>query len=160
MLSAHGISITLAPGWSGKVFSRAQGVATLHAGDFQLPLEDGEFGARSTARMPAVSTFIALTEYEPGSGLEAGHGLFATRGIHLPLDPTRFSSTGLAHPRHGQLGMQHFFTDSGRPFCLYVVLAGPRAGRRRQLLALDRVLRSLRITRDARPAAVPEFRSS
>ena len=45
----------------------------------------------------------------------------------------------------------HFFTASGRPFCMYAVIAGPRHGRRHQLLALDRVLRSLRI--DPRSAA-------
>ncbi len=145
MLAAHGIRIGLAPGWSGRVFSRSEGVATLHAGDFQLKLKDGEFGDGSTAQMPAVATFIALTEYEAGGGLEPGRGLFASRGIRLPLDPTSFSGAGLAHPRPGQLGMQHFFTESRRPFCLYVVLAGPRTGRRRQLLVLDRVLRSLRI---------------
>jgi hypothetical protein len=57
----------------------------------------------------------------------------------------RFAVTGLAHPRPGQTGMQHFFTAERRPFCLYVVLAGPRSGRRRQLAAVDHVLRSLHI---------------
>jgi hypothetical protein len=44
------------------------------------------------------------------------------------------------------VGTQHFFTAAGRPFCMYAVIAGPRSARRPQLLALDRVLRSLRIT--------------
>jgi hypothetical protein len=73
-------------------------------------------------------------------------GLFAARGIALPLDPAEFSPRGLAHPREGQAGMQHFFTSAGRPFCLYVVVAGSRIHRRRQLLTLDHVLRSLRIS--------------
>ncbi len=145
ILDAHGIRVSLPTGWSGRVFSRANGVATLHAGDFQLKLNDGEFGDGSTRQMPAAASFIALTEYEPGGRLQPGRGLFAPRGVRLPLDPTSFSSAGLAHPRHGQLGMQHFLTDSHRPFCLYVVLAGPRSGRSRQLVILDRILRSLRI---------------
>jgi hypothetical protein len=96
--------------------------------------------------MPHGSSFLALTEYRPGAGLEPGRGLFASRRIPRSLDPTAFSHTGLAHPRTGQAGMQEFFTAAGRPFCLYVVVSGPRAERRRQLAALSAVLRSLRVT--------------
>ena len=52
---AHGIRIELPAGWSGRVFRAAGGLATLHAGDFQLPLDDGEFGDRSTGAMPGVA---------------------------------------------------------------------------------------------------------
>ena len=127
------------------MFAAPGGVATLHAGNFQLPLDDGEFGDASTAAMPEVAAFLALTEYSAGRRAEAGGGLFAPRRIPLPLDPTSFAERRLAHPRPGQVGTQHFFTAAGRPFCMYVVLAGPRSARRGQLLALDRVLRSLRI---------------
>jgi hypothetical protein len=145
-LEAHGLKIELPAGWSGRVFRRSSHIATLHAADFQLPMEDGEFGDRATSTMPAPASFLALTEYEPGSGLEPGVGLFGARGLHLPLDPASFSSRGLAHPRPGQAGMQHFFTSSGRPFCLYVVVSGQRVHRRRQLLTLDHVLRTLHIS--------------
>jgi hypothetical protein len=144
-LAAHGISIELARGWSGRVFRRAGAGATLHAADFHLALGDGEFGDASTASMPAGASFIALTEYLPGAGLEPGKGLFAARRIPSRLDPSAFSSRGLAHPRPGQVGMQRFFAASGRPFCLYVVLAGSRAGRRRQLARVDHVLGTLRL---------------
>ena len=145
ILEAHGMRIELPRGWSGRVFRGSPHTATLHAGDFQLPLHDGEFGDRSTAQMPAVASFVALTEYRPGSGLQPGAGLFAPAGIRLPLDPAGFGTHRLAHPHPGQAGMQHFFTRSGRPFCLYVVIAGPRTVRRRQLLVLDHVLGTLRI---------------
>jgi hypothetical protein len=145
-LDAHGIRIELPRGWSGRVFSRSPHTATLHAGDFQLPLDDGEFGDATTAEMPGVATFVALTEYRPGSGLKPGTGLFAPDRIRLPLDPARFAANRLAHPRPGQVGAQQFFTKRGRPFCLYVVLAGPRTVRRRQLLGADQVLRTLRIS--------------
>jgi hypothetical protein len=146
ILEAHGMRIELPRGWSGRLFRRSPHTATLHAGDFQLPLQDGEFGDRSTSRMPAVGSFLALTEYRAGSGLEPGVGLFSPTRIRLPLEPSAFGASRLAHPKPGQVGMQHFFTSAGRPFCLYVVLAGPRTVRRRQLLVLDHVLRSLRIT--------------
>ena len=144
-LEAHGLRIELPRGWSGRVFKRPAGGATLHAGDFQLPLHDGEFGDESTGLMPAGSSFLALTEYRPGAGLEPGKGLFASRRIPTSLDPTSFSARGLAHPRPGQAGAQHFFTVAGRPFCLYVVISGALGERRPQLAALGVVLRSLRI---------------
>ena len=146
ILEAHGIRIELPPGWSGRVFSRSPHTATLHAGNFQLPLDDGEFGDRTTSEMPDVATFLALTEYRPGSGLKPGVGLFAPDRIRLPLDPSRFGANRLQHPHPGQVGAQQFFTQAGRPFCLYTVLAGPRTVRRRQLLGADHVLRTLRIS--------------
>jgi hypothetical protein len=147
MLQAHGLQIELPPGWSGRIFSRGAALATLHAGDFRLTLDDGQFGDASTGEMPAAASFIALTEYGAGSGLTPGHGLFAPRRIPRPLDPTGFAATRLAHPRPGQAGMQHFFTQSERPMCLYVVLAGGRPVRRRQLAVLDHLLSSLQIAR-------------
>src|SRR4029079_3866490 len=127
------------------VFAAAGGVATLHAGSFQLALDDGEFGDASTGSMPAGGGVLAVTEYTAGDGLNPGEGLFAPRKIPLPLDPTSFGERRLAHRRPGQVGTQHFFTTAGRPFCMYAVVAGPRTARRGQLLALDRMLRSLRV---------------
>jgi len=145
-LEAHGLRIELPRGWSGRVFKRPEGGATLHVGDFELPLDDGEFGDQSTSVMPPGATFLALTEYRPGAGLEPGKGLFSSHRVPTALDPTSFSPRGMAHPRPGQVGRQEFFTTAGRPFCLYVVVSGARAERRRQLAALAVVLRSLRIS--------------
>jgi len=145
-LTAHGLRIELPRGWSGRVFKRPAGGATLHAGDFDLPVDDGEFGDQSTALMPPGATFVALTEYRPGAGLEPGKGLFGSRRVPTVLDPTGFSARGMAHPRPGQVGRQEFFTTAGRPFCLYVVISGARTERRRQLATLGLVLRSLRIS--------------
>ncbi len=145
-LEAHGIAVELPSAWSGRIFRRAGGNATLHAASFPLALRDGEFGDASTARLAAGASFLALAEYLPGAGLAAGRGLFAPAWIELPLDPTRFSTRGLAHPRRGQLGHQQFFTAAGRPFCVYLVVAGDRSHRRRQLPLLDGILRTLRIS--------------
>jgi hypothetical protein len=49
----------------------------------------------------------------------------------------------------GQAGWQQCFTTSGRPFGLYLVIAGERAERRHQLPLLDAVLRSLRVAERA-----------
>ncbi len=144
-LAAHGLRVELPARWTGRIFRRAGNTATLHAGDFHLALDDGEFGDASTAKMPAGASFLVVTEYAPGAGLEPGQGLFAPRRIQLPLEPRSFAGTRLAHPRRGQAGTQQFFTSAGRPFCLYLVLAGTTIDRRRQLPVLDRVLRTLRI---------------
>lgn len=156
-LSAHGIEITLPPRWSGRLFARAQGNATLHAGDFRLAPGDGEFGDASTARMPRGSAFVALVEYLPGAGLEPGRGLYAAKRIRLPLDPTAFAPRNLAHIRPGQEGTQEFFTAAGRPMCLYVVIAaaGDRLVRRRQLAVLDRMLGSLRVVPPGSTTSLP-----
>ncbi len=145
ILAAHGLTIELPNHWSGRVFARADDVATLHAGSFPVALADGEFGDRSTGLMPPEGSFVALTEYRPGRGLEPGQGLFTAPRIPRRLDPAAFSHNRLAHPRPGQTGTQHFFTAARRPFCLYVVLAGGRHIRRRQLAVLDHVLGTLRI---------------
>lgn len=150
-LEAHGLRLELPRGWSGRLFRRTGTVATLHAANFALPMSDGEFGDGSTAAMPTGGVFLALTEYATGTGLEPGRGLFAAKRVPLPLDLTRFGRDRLAHPRSGQVGVQHFFTSAGRPLCLYVVLCGDRAGRRRQLAAANHVLASLRVS--APPAA-------
>lgn len=146
ILEAHGVRVELPRGWSGRVFAREAAVATLHVGSFQIALDDGEFGDRSTGLMPAHGSFLALTEYRPGGGLEPGEGLFAHGRIPRRLDPTRFASTSLAHPRPGQVGMQHFFTSARRPFCLYVVIAGGRTTRRDQLAVIDHVLGTVQIS--------------
>ncbi len=88
---------------------------------------------------------MAVTEYLPGAGLKPGHGLFKAHRAPLPLEPSSFTVRGLAHPRAGQVGAQHFFTVAGRALCLYVVLSGDRSGRRRQLAAADHVLRTLAV---------------
>ena len=138
--------IELPRSWSGRLFRRTGTVATLHAANFALPLRDGEFGDGSTAAMPPGGVFLAVTEYAIGAGLEPGRGLFASQRIALPLDPTQLGRDRLAHPRPGQVGMQHFFTSAGRPLCLYLVLCGERAGRRRQLAAAGHVLGTLRVS--------------
>jgi hypothetical protein len=145
ILDAHGVRIELPRGWSGRLFERA-GAVGLHAGDYQLPLEDSStFGDASTGRLPAGGAFVALVEYLPGNGLAPGRGLFAPRRPSLPLDPTAFSEHRLAHSRIGQIGCQQFFTLAGRPFCAYIVLAPGGGNRRRQLATVTAVLRTLRI---------------
>jgi hypothetical protein len=146
ILEAHGVRVELPRGWSGRVFQGSRQTANLHLANFALPLhETASFGDHTTSTMPAGGIFGAITEYLPGPGLSPGTGLFSSSRLPLPLEPTSFSRDRLARPRPGQVGMQHFFTAAGRPFCVYLVLAGARAGRRRQLSGLGHVLATVRI---------------
>jgi hypothetical protein len=145
-VAAHGISVDLPDGWEGRIFRRGKGDPTLHAATFALPFEDGEFGTRATARMPAGATFLTITEYRPGQGLAPGKGLFAARAMPLPIPRSRFKPNHLLVARRGQRGFQHFFTEGGRPFCLYAVILEPQLGAARaDLDGVNRVLGSLSI---------------
>ena len=145
-VAAHGIAVDLPDGWEGRIFRRRHGDPTLHAGTFALPHDDGEFGTRSTGRMPAGATFVTITEYRPGDGLVPGRGLFAHRGIPLPIPRSRFRASQLLVARRGQRGFQHFFTEGGRPFCLYAVIHEPHVGAARaDVAAVNDVLGSLSV---------------
>jgi hypothetical protein len=146
ILAAHGLRVELPPGWSGRIWSSGARLATAHLASFPLALDDGEFGDATTGAMRPGSSFLALTEYRPGDGLEPGRGLFAPSRIPRRLDPTAFTAASLQHPRAGQVGSQYFFTFAGRPFCLYVVLAGHRSLRRHQLAVVRRVLATVQIS--------------
>jgi hypothetical protein len=121
-IAAHQIELELPHGWDGRLYRRAGGDPILHAASFALPATDGDFGSGATAIMPAGGAFLALKEYRPGPRLVPGVGLFAARSIPLPLEPARFHPRALQVTRAGQAGFQHFFTASGRPFCLYAVI--------------------------------------
>ena len=145
-VAAHGIAVDLPEGWEGRIFRRAHGDPTLHAGTFALPFEDGEFGSRATARIPPGGTFVTLTEYRPGQGLEPGKGLFAPRAVALPIARSRFKPNQLLVARRGHRGFQHFFTEGGRPFCLYAVIhEPPLTAARADIGAVNSVLESLAI---------------
>ena len=93
-LEAHGIAAELPQGWSGTIFRLAGGGATLHAATFTLVSDHSSFGDASTAVIPTGGSFLALTEYLPGGGLEPGVGLFAPRRFPRPLDPASLRVNG------------------------------------------------------------------
>lgn len=151
-LAAHGIALELPRGWHGRIFRRAGAPPTVHAANFELPPDDGDFGSGATERMPDGGAFLALKEYEAGPRLHAGQGLFESGSIPLPLDTRQFGPRRLQVGRRGQAGMQHFFTASGRPFCLYAVVKAPgavahAAAQPEQVRSLSHVLSTLTIDR-------------
>lgn len=141
-LAGHGIEVDLPPGWDGRTYRRPDGDPTLHAGNFPLPAEDGDFGSGALATMADDGVFVVLTEYDPAG---AGTGLFARRGLPLPLRAPDLDSQALQRRIPGQFGIQRFFTEAERTWCLYVVV-GSRPDPRTLLGLANEVLATLMIS--------------
>jgi hypothetical protein len=140
-LTGYGISVDLPSRWEGRIYKRPEGDPTLHAGNFPLPVEDGDFGSRALAAMADTGAFLVVTEYDHAL---AARGLFAP-GAPAPLPATsELNAWALLRIRKGQLGIQRFMTIGGRPFCVYVVV-GSIPGPSRLLAEANNVLRSLSI---------------
>jgi hypothetical protein len=126
-LAGHGLRVALPPRWEARVYRRDDPEAVafgesanpvLHLANFALPPGRGDFGTGAVERMGPTHAFVSLLEYDAD---EAGQALFATRG-RPRLHVRDFAPNALQRRLPGQLGCQRFFTDGGRPFCLYVVL--------------------------------------
>jgi hypothetical protein len=138
LIEGEGVAIELPEGWDGRMRRRElrdgggrtragrRGLVTLHAADFALPGEDGDYGTTATARMRRANVFATLIEFGPGGGLEPGRGLYRPRGVPAALDPEDFSPETMLRRLPGQAGTQRFFTAAGRPFCLYAVIGSSR----------------------------------
>ncbi len=141
--SAHGLSIEVPHGWEARIVRRPDSAPFLHLANFALQADAGQFGAAITGRMGPDSAFAALVEYLVDPDVTPGAGLFGSRwkprlGLH------EFRHNQLQVMRAGHLGVQRFFTEAGRPYCLYAVIAPVR--RRPAQLAgeLSAVLKTLR----------------
>ncbi|MGZ4675402.1 MAG: hypothetical protein ACXVJ7_06770 [Acidimicrobiia bacterium] len=157
-LRAHGIGVGLPAGWDGRITVRRDGtpepaiaasgtrVATLqsrpvvHVANFGLPAERGDFGSGAVELMGDHDVFVVIFEHEPAATQTA---LFRSRGLPRVLAPTDFDPLTLRRGIAGQSAHQAFFQDSGRTFCLYVVL-GSHARRARLVPLVNRVLASVR----------------
>lgn len=130
-LSGYGIRAALPEGWEGAIAldrdpdsvelagigASLQPVA--HLASFALPPDRGDFGSGAVELMRSDDVFVALVEFAPE---EATSALFATEGLPRRLDPRAFDERSLQRGLAGQAGLQVFFHEQGRAFCLYVVL--------------------------------------
>ncbi|MDQ1438905.1 MAG: hypothetical protein QOK43_2534 [Acidimicrobiaceae bacterium] len=123
-LAAFGLAVDLPAGWEGRARRRtpepgATALPILHAASFPLPAERGDYGGGAVELMSADDVFVTLFEHDPAA---AGSPLFARPGRPLRLPPEDFQPNALQRVLPGQSGLQSFFTEDGRAFCLYVVL--------------------------------------
>jgi hypothetical protein len=135
-LRAHGLAVERRPGWEVRIRRRAADPAepdgrprpVLHAATVPLPEDRGDYGGGVTPLLGADDVFLCLFEFEPDA---VGTALFATRG-RPRVRASDFNPAGLQRTIPGQSGVQYFFSENDRAFCLYVVLGSH--GRRAHLL--------------------------
>lgn len=162
-LSGHGIGARLPAGWEGSIAAfrqdvpepaiaakaggvmdapaNARALPVAHFATFGLPPERGDFGSNVVDLLQAPDVFVSLVEYGPE---EAGSALFSRQGLPRRLDPRAFSPRQLQRTLKGQSGLQLFFTEKGRAFCLYVVL-GDASDAHRLVRRVEQVLATLEI---------------
>ena len=136
-LRAHGITAELPSGWEGRIAKPARSApkvgtlpataATLdaevvmpfaHFANMSLPAKMDSFGGGAVERLADDKVLICLVEYSPEC---VGTALFSGRSLPRKLSPRDFHRRSLQRILPGQTGSQTFLTESGRPFCLYVV---------------------------------------
>lgn len=161
-LVAHGIEVALPTGWEGRLFRRPRDGevaaadadilgepaapqettnAVLHASTIAVPPGVGDFASGAVDKLGADDIFVVLFEYDPSS---AGTELFKSAGIPRPLSAEDFSPNVMQRAIRGQAGVQKFFNDQGRAFCLYVVI-GAFAHRKELVKRVNAVLATLTI---------------
>jgi hypothetical protein len=141
--AAHGLAIEAPPGWEARIVKRVDAAPYLHLASFTLRSEDGDFGAAATGRMRADDAFAALVQYRVDRHVTASVGLFGAAGWNRRLHAREFGPNQLQVTRPGQLGSQRFFTEAGRPFCVYCVVAPVRKRPERLVAELESVLSTL-----------------
>lgn len=124
-VARHGLAVDPPPGWDVRIYRRAADIpgatthAVLHAANFALPANRGDFGSGAVEVMGPRHVLVVLFEYGADS---AGTSLFAKRPRPLAFGPEDFRPNQLQRTIPGQAGTQAFFAENGRAFCLYVVL--------------------------------------
>jgi hypothetical protein len=91
----------------------------VHLANFAIPDDRGDFGSGAVELMGNDDAFVTLFEYGPES---VDQPLFATQGMPRTLTPDQFQPNALQRTIAGQGGVQLFFSENGRAFCLFVAL--------------------------------------
>ena len=131
-LAAHGVGVLVPAGWEAELSTQpdastldptlapsdAPPLVVLHAANFALPAERGDYGSGAVQTMGRNSIFAALVEFDPAA---TAARIFAS-GIPARLTSGDFAPDQLHLAIPGQSGLQHFFSTRSRAFCLYAVI--------------------------------------
>ena len=145
-LTHGGIAVDLPAGWEARARTQPPsdpgrtGNVLLHAATVPLPTSRGDFGSGVVETLGPNDVFVALFEYDEADATKA---LFAAEGLPVPR-PSDFSRAVLQRTQLDHSGAQFFFTATGRPFCLHVVL-GSHSRRAAGATVVGRLLERLRI---------------
>lgn len=148
-LQGRGIRTDLPVGWEGQLDTGLQVLAdgavrptVAHLANFPLPPGRGDFAGGAIQVMQPGDALIVLYEYGPES---VGTALFSGTGIPRWVTAQDFDRDVLHTRMPGMSGVQRFFTEAGRAFCLYVVV-GSHIDRADVLSQINAVLASVEIT--------------
>ena len=145
-LTRQGLEIELPDGWDGRIYRRqandeAVTRRALHAANFALPPNLGDYAVDAAERMGSGDVLVVLLEFDPD---RAGEGLFANEGLPTSMGAGDFSPSAMPRAMPGRTAAQWFFSRGGRAFCLYVVLGSH--GERSALVPLvNQVVETLKI---------------
>ena len=154
---AYGLGLALPRGWDGRIYRRTDADAGLvpasvgqvraasvhpvvHAANFALPEDRGDYGSGAVERMGPNDVLVCLLEFEPSSCADA---LFAREGVPR-LRAASYSPHTMQRTIAGMCGTQAFFQVHGRAFCAYSVLGSYR-GRYTLAPLADRALAGIEI---------------
>jgi hypothetical protein len=123
-LSRYGLHLEVPAGWEARIYRRAPAdpgelsYPVMHLATVPLPPVRGDYGGGVIEHLGSEDVFISMLEF--GAAV-ADEGLFAHQGVP-PLRPSQFGTGRLPHVQADVSAVQHFFSDAGRAFCLYVVV--------------------------------------
>jgi hypothetical protein len=149
-LSHQGLAVGVPPGWDARIYRRGDAPtgatthAVMHAANFALPEDRGDYGSNAVERMGPSHVLVVLMEFHPDAARTA---LFANEGMPRRVTAEMFDPRRLQRTISGQAGTQVFFREGGRAFCLYVVL-----GSSRDRAVLVPLVNDLLATLDVEPA--------
>jgi hypothetical protein len=148
-LAGRGIRTDLPAGWEGQLDEGLELLAdgavrptVAHLANFPLPPGRGDFGGGAIQVMQPGDALVVLYEYGPES---VGTALFKTVGAPRFIRTEDFDRDVLHTRMPGMSGVQRFFTEAGRAFCLYIVV-GSHIDRADVLAQINSVLASLEIS--------------
>lgn len=124
-IEGHGFDVVIPMGWEAQITTRepvepdASYQPVLHAANFPLPFNRGDFGSGAVEIMTGEHVFVSLLEFDPS---HASTALYALTGMPRRIDVREFGRNRLQRAIPGQSGYQKFFNEGGRAFCLYIVI--------------------------------------
>jgi hypothetical protein len=129
LVEGYGLRVEVPSGWSGRVWRTPQSVdmpgrcfANVHLGNFDVPIDEANFGSIAIAQLRPGQVFAALVEFEPES---AHSGWFKYDGLPTNISVDMLSEDYLRESRPGQVGLQFFCTVGHRPFSIHIVASLP-----------------------------------
>ena len=169
-IDAYELRVGIPSGWEARIFRRAeagelriaevagasaptgeQTFPVVHVATVPLPIDAADYGGGVVETLGPGDALVVLKEFDPA---EATEPLFEASGIPRALDPEHFDPSGLQRRLPNQAGLQVFFHEAGRAFCLYVVL-GDYARRNEVVPRVNQVLASIRIDAPIPPVPAP-----